>query len=140
MSSKRLVKLRLLASNLECVLLQIFFKSRDEAYDAGKRGNIIGFIYFASNYTESIVTFKEDFLEYSEEGSIQVQLDQTDLQKVSMIQQQLFDTYSKFIRKLSVLCGLPEKAGDVVAIRFDALFGKLGFDFRQTVVPGIVIW
>ena len=36
-------------------------------------------------------------------------------------------------------CGLSESAGDVVAIKFETLFGELNFDFKLTMVPGFVL-
>jgi hypothetical protein len=86
-----------------------------------------------------MTAFKEDFLEFFDEGAIQVYLDQTDLQKASYIKKQIYDTYQRFITKLMIECGLSEKAGDVVAIKFETIFGKLNFDFKLTMVPGFIL-
>lgn len=84
--------------------------------------------------------FRENFLEYFDEGAIQIHLDQTDLQKASYIQKQLYDTFQRYISKLTQECGLSKKAGDVVAIKFEALYGEFNFDFRLTMVPGFILW
>lgn len=76
--------------------------------------------------------------DYSDDGIIQVFLDQTDLQKTSYIQRKLYETYQKFTEKLMSDCGKSKKAGNT-PILFEAAFGDLNFDLKLTIIPGIIL-
>jgi hypothetical protein len=103
-----------------------------------KKGEILGVLYFASNYTQSIATFKEDFFDYSDDGSIQVHLDQTDLQKTSFIKRKLYESFDKFMGKILVECGKSRKAGGN-SFSVEAAYGEMSFDLRQSIVPGFIL-
>lgn len=120
-------------------LSQKFFNSFDDAYRDAKRGNIIGIVQFSSNFTKSLTYFNDDVdKDFSDNGVIQVFLDQTDLQMASLVRRQIFDTYMRFSESLMRSCGKARKAGNMPIV-FEAASGEFDFDFKLTIVPGFML-
>lgn len=97
-------------------------------------------IQFSSNFTESFTLFNDEGIENdkTDNGVIQVQLDQTDIQKTSFMQRKIYDTYRKFAESLMSACGKSRKAVNS-PIAFEALFGNLNFDLKLTLIPGFIL-
>jgi hypothetical protein len=115
--------------------------NKSEALSAAKRGEIIGFLWFASNFTQSIFLFNDDSqdeLVYHDNGFVQAHLDMSDLQKASLVEQKLFKAYEKFIEGLMGDCGKSRQSGKLV-IATEALIGKNNFDFKSSLVPGMML-
>lgn len=119
---------------------QKFYETYDEALNDAKQTKIFGFVQFSANFTQDLALFNDDAAnnDYSDNGVIQIFLDQTDLQKTSFIQQKLYDSYQKFTEKLMVACGKSKKAGNIPIV-FAAAFGDMNFDLKLTILPGIVL-
>ncbi|CRK87266.1 CLUMA_CG001068, isoform A [Clunio marinus] len=116
-----------------------FYDSYEEAYRDTREGKILGFVLFDANFSSSLPLFNDDVEDdYSDNGLIQVFLDQTDLQKTSYIQRKLYETYKNFTEGLMTACKRSRKAGNA-PIRFDAAAGELNFDMRGTMIPGYII-
>lgn len=77
-------------------------------------------------------------MDFSENGIIQVFLDQTDLQITSFIQQKLYNSYQNFTESLMVGCDKSKKSGNIPIV-FEAAFGTLDFDFKITLVSGFIL-
>jgi hypothetical protein len=75
--------------------------------------------------------------DFSDSGIIQVFLDKTNIQKASLIQQKLYETYQNFTENLMISCGKSKKAGNTPIV-FKAAFGDLSFDFKTTIIPGFL--
>ena len=97
-------------------------------------------VQFASNFSQSLPLFNDDGVEndFSDNGIIQIYLDQTDLQITSFMQQKLYESYKKFTENLMVDCKKSKKAGSS-PIDFEAAFGKLGFHSKTSMVSGILL-
>lgn len=120
------------------LLLQKFYDNYDDAFRDASAGRIIGFILFASNFTESLTLFNDDLDYNTDNGVIQVFLDQTDLQKTTFMQKKLYDTYEKFTGSLMTSCDRAKRAGSIPIV-FEASFGDMNFDMKTTLVPGFVV-
>jgi hypothetical protein len=124
-----------------CILFaQAFYKTYNEALQDTSKGNLIGFIQFSPNFTKSLTLFNDDGVDVdiSDNGIIQVFLDQTDIQKAAFIRRKLYEAYQKFTESLMVDCGKSKKAGNTPIV-FEAAFGDLNFDLRLTIIPGIIL-
>lgn len=127
-------------------ILQKYYENYDEASLDARRGDLMGFIQFASNYTESLLLFSNDQILddkgkdkfFTDSGNIQITLDKTDLQKTSQIELKIFRAYQSFMEGLMVACDLSKKAGNIPIV-YEEFFGKVDFDYRLTIVPGIVL-
>lgn len=115
-----------------------FFDSYETAYEAARAGKIVGFLKFPKNFSKSMALFNDD-VELDTSGAIEVHLDHTDLQKKTLIQRKLLETFEVFIENVMVSCGKARKAGSQPIV-FEAVFGVLDFDFRQTAQAGMIIW
>ncbi|CRL04755.1 CLUMA_CG017815, isoform A [Clunio marinus] len=118
-----------------------FYKSRHEAENDAKRGELTGFIFFASNFTEAfpLLRYSSDFnLDYSDDGIIQVYLDNTNLQFVTFLQRKLYDAYHDFIGRIMEVCGKPEKMGHI-PMMFETFHGALDDEFKNSIVPGFLV-
>lgn len=111
----------------------------EDALEAAKKAEIIGIIYFASNFSKSYALgrdFTED--DRSDFGTIQVHLDHTDSNFARIMSKKLLETYEKFSEKLMIDCGKARKAGNIPLI-FESDFGIIDSDLRITLVPGFII-
>jgi hypothetical protein len=120
-------------------LFQVFYDSYDEARDAVKQGNNIALIHIEANFSKSLQLFNDDpDYEFKEDGVVQVNLDNTDLQKSSLVERKLFETYESFIEDLMYDCGKSRNAGKLV-VSTSAIVGKFDFDFKGSLLPGFVL-
>lgn len=99
----------------------------------------MGFLHFAKNYSESFTNLYNGELDYEEEATIQVHLDQSNSQKILYIKKEILDAFERFSVKLAKACNQSERAGKVVPFDFKAAHGVISFDMRATLVPGFVI-
>lgn len=74
----------------------------------------------------------------TDNGIIQVFLDQSDLQVTSLIQRKLYEGYKNFTHRIMSDCGKSMKAGDIPIV-FEAVFGEINSDLRKTIVPGFLV-
>lgn len=114
---------------------QEFYESSEKALIDAKAGKIIGVLEFPRNFTQSFVLFTSV---YSDNGIIQVHLDQTDIQKTFFMKRKLFEIYLSFTEKLMTDCGKSKKAGNP-PIALDIIYGDLNFDLRTTIIPGFTL-
>jgi phosphomevalonate kinase len=104
-----------------------------------KTGQNVGYLWFASNFSDSIFLFKDDpELDYHDNGFVRVYLDRTELQKTSFIERKLFEAFESFVENVMVDCNRSSKAGKLV-VASEALIGSMNFEFKQTMAPGFII-
>lgn len=116
-----------------------FFNSYEEAFTTAKRGEILGFVYFSRNFTQALKYFNDDAQEdLTEDGIVQVYLEETDLQKSTFMKRMLHEAYERFIERLMVDCGKSKRAGSSPII-FKAEYGELDFSFRLTTATGYLM-
>ena len=116
-----------------------YFNTLEEAYDATKQTNIIGFIFFSSNFTESLPFFNDGVEnDFSDNGVVQIYLDQTDLQKILFIRRKIYEIYKEFAMSLQLDCN---KSREAVAspINFEAYYGSLDSEVKYTMIPGFIL-
>lgn len=110
-----------------------------DALEDTRRGKIVGFINFESNFTQSLPHLNyEASKDVSDNGLIQVHLDHTDMQKAFYMKNMLYDSFENFSEHLMTECQLAVKAGNRPIVFFSS-FGKLNFDFRTTMLPGMIL-
>lgn len=98
----------------------------------------MGIIYFTSNFSYSLPLFHDEKFKDFTEGSIQVHLDQTDLQKTTSIQKEIFDNFRNFMKRIMKDCGKSEKLF-TTPINPEVLFGKFDFDMKKSVGFGFFL-
>lgn len=76
--------------------------------------------------------------DFSDDGIVQVFLDNSNMQKVTLIKKELYDTFERFMEHIMVGCGKSKKAGNS-PIHFEAMYGKIDFSMRQTSGLGMVL-
>lgn len=74
---------------------------------------------------------------HSDNGNIQVFLDNTDLQIVTFLQRNLFAAYHRFVESLMADCKKSTKAGSIPMV-VETYHGNLDDEFKQTMVPGLL--
>lgn len=124
-------------------MAQIYFDSKDEAYAEAKKANIIGFIHFASNFTESIKDLLDnnrDALNGSfENREIQVRLDMSNQQVAFFLERKLREAYGAFAQNLMSDCGLP-RALATIPINFKKpVYSSFDADFQEYAAPGVIM-
>lgn len=115
--------------------MQTYFETFDDAYKALKKGKIIGFIQFSSNFTKS-------FNDRSIMRFIEVYLDESSFQIAIMIKRKLFEAYANFNQQLRTDCGKSRITGNPLGGRFmkiEAAHGDIDSDFRGTIVPAFLL-
>lgn len=99
----------------------------------------MGFFYFSANFTESFFALKSfDELDYTDDGIIQIYLDNTDLQIVTFLQRKIYAAYHTFVEQLMTGCEKSQKAGSV-PMTFDTFHGSLDDEMKHSIVPGLLI-
>lgn len=125
------------------IRIQIHFSSKEEAYAEAKQANIIGFVHFASNFTESIKDILDnnrDAMNGSfENREIQVRLDMSNQQVAFFLERKLREAYGEFAQKLMLDCELP-RALATIPINFKKpVYSSFEADFQEYAAPGVIM-
>lgn len=121
------------------IFFQKYYRTASEAHNDAKKGRIIGYIKFSSNFTSSLPFLNDDAAnDFTDNGIIQVHLDQTDIQKTIFIQRKIYDAYHEFARNLLSECGKSRKAANL-PIQFEAYYGSLDSEIKYTFTPGFIL-
>lgn len=122
--------------------LQIYFNSSTEAYEKTKKGNILGFIYFAPNFTQSMLEVwhkKEDAQNGSFDNSkVQITLDNVNRILYDGVKRKLTVLYEVFIKDIFKNCHIPEKCASLPIELMTPLFGDK-LSYKDTNSPGVVM-
>uniref|UniRef100_A0A336MEP9 CSON012244 protein n=1 Tax=Culicoides sonorensis TaxID=179676 RepID=A0A336MEP9_CULSO len=122
---------------------QIHYKTWDEAYAQARKGNIIGIIRFAPNFTESLADIHENGRK-ADNGSfdstdIEIFLDKSDQQVTFFLERNLLVTFKEFAETLMSDCGYPKALGNVPITFMEPVYGSLNEEFTEFMAPGVVM-
>lgn len=76
--------------------------------------------------------------DFTDDGVLQIHLDDSDMQKSTAIRKRIYDTYEAFMEELMIGCGKSKKAGNS-PISFESAHGLFNFDMGTTMKPGIIL-
>lgn len=127
----------------DSVAIKTYYKSFDDAFDDAKRGKIIGFMYFARNFTESLDMVQTNG-RFSDDGSadnsrIQIYMDQSDLQLTFFLQSKFYQIYKNFTQHMMSECNLPIKLGNVPVNFETPIYGSYDTDFKHSMAPPMIM-
>lgn len=127
----------------DSIAIKVFYDTYEKALADAKSGKIIGFIYFASNFTESLDLVQQDG-RFSDDGSadnskIQIRMDQSDLQLTFFLQAKFYQTYKKFSQNMMSDCELPINLGNVPVTFEDPIYGNYEADFKHSMAPAMIM-
>ncbi|XP_004530724.1 ABC transporter G family member 23 [Ceratitis capitata] len=122
---------------------RVYYKTEDEAYSAAKRTEVLGYIMFPSNFSESIKTRMEDG-RYADDGTVEnsemsVHIDMTDQQIGYFIERKLRDSFGSFVKGVLTDCNLPTGLGNIPIQFQEPVYGSFDIEFQQYVAPGVVM-
>ncbi|XP_039445966.1 ABC transporter G family member 20 [Culex pipiens pallens] len=123
--------------------VQEYYDTFDDAYHATKKGKIWGFIYFTSNFTESLQDVRDNVRD-AEPGSydnqeIKVYLDKSDQQVTFFLEKKLLEAYKNFAEYLMTECQLPKQLANA-PINFETpLYGTFDDEFTNFMAPGVIM-
>jgi ABC-type multidrug transport system permease subunit len=118
-----------------------FYHSFDDAYEDVRHGKLNGLIQFSANFTTSLRPLNEwkDFMKnHTDNGEIQIYLDQSDRQITFFLKQKLFDVFEEFIGSLMEDCGKSRRVGST-PIRIETVYGSLKDEMQRSMLPGIIV-
>lgn len=123
--------------------VQVHFDSVDAAYAESKKANIIGFIYFAPNFTEAV----QDTLDNARDAEnssfvdreIQVRLDMSNQQVAFFLERKLREAYGLFAQKLMVDCGYPRALATIPVNFQKPVYASFDADFQEYAAPGVIM-
>lgn len=97
----------------DSIAIKVYYKTFAEAYHDAKKGKIIGFMYFARNFTDSLNAVQTQGRS-TDDGSaansrIEIRMDQSDLQLTFFLQAKFYQLYARFMQNLMSDCNLPLK-------------------------------
>lgn len=123
--------------------VQIHFNSVEEAYAESKKANIIGFIYFAPNFTDAIRDTLNN-ARYAENSSfadreIQVRLDMSNQQVAFFLERKLREAYGSFAQKLMTDCQLPKALASIPVNFQKPVYSSFDADFQEYAAPGVIM-
>lgn len=99
----------------------------------------MGFIHFTSNFTNSFAVFRNwNEVDFTDDGRIQVFLDNSDLQITNFLQRNLYKAYRNFIESLMNDCGKTTRAGSIPML-VETFNGSIDDEFTHALVPGLLV-
>ena len=137
------VSCRFISQINDSVATKHFYNSFDEAYADAKKGKVIGVIYFAKNFTESLTSIRDEGRN-AEKGSflnseIQIYMDKSDQQLTFFLEKKLRQTYLEFAQNLMSDCEFPIKLGNVPIDFMTPIYGSFDGVYTDYMAPGVVM-
>lgn len=127
----------------DSVAIKQFYKSFDEAYADARRGKVMGVIYFAKNFTESLTEIRDDGRNAAEgsfvNSEIQIFMDKSDQQLTFFLEKKLRQTYLEFAQGLMGDCGFPLKLGNIPIDFLNPIYGSFDGVYTDYMAPGVVM-
>lgn len=122
---------------------KIFYQDYQTAYDDVTKGVVVGIIYFASNFSESLETVNRDreqtldsIFDYSR---IQISMDRSDQLISFFLDRKIWETYKEYSEKLMIDCELPIKSGNVPINLMDPIYGSYNSEYTDSMAPGLIL-
>lgn len=122
---------------------QIHFNTKEEAYAEARKANIIGYVHFASNFTESIKDLLDNngdaLPESFDYREIQVRLDMSNQQVAFFLERKLREAYGAFAQNLMTACGLPRALASIPINFKKPVYSSFDADFQEYAAPGVIM-
>jgi hypothetical protein len=127
----------------DSVAIKYYYDTFDEAYRDARKGKVMGVIYFAENFTQSMAELRDEG-RYASEGSfqnaeIQIFMDKSDQQLTFFLEKRLSETYKEFTEKLMADCKFPIKLGNIPIGFEKPIYGSYDGVYTDYIAPGIVM-
>lgn len=121
----------------------IYYNDEATAYADARQALIIGFVHFASNFTESLADIRDEGRQAGigsfESGEIRIRLDNSNQQISYFLERRLREIYGDFAQNLMSDCDLPKKLSSI-PVRFEKpVYGDFNVEFKQYAAPGVVM-
>lgn len=137
------VSCRFLNQITDEIAAKVFFTTFEDAFAEARKGNVIGIIQFATNYTESLMEVQDVHKETSEitrlNSKMKIYLDQTNQQLTFFLQRKLYDAYKEYSEDMLTDCGLPRKLDSFPIDFLTPIYGTYEADFKQTMAPAMIM-
>lgn len=127
----------------DTVVFKEYYATYDEAFEAAKKGKIIGFIHFAINFTESLDAVRAQGRS-ADDGSadnsrITIRMDQSDLQITFFLQLKFYQIYKDFSQGIAGDCNLPIRVGNIPVSFEEPIYGSYSTDFKHSMAPPMIM-
>ncbi|XP_061386051.1 ABC transporter G family member 20 [Musca vetustissima] len=124
-------------------LHRVFYSNLEEAHRDAKKAKILGYVYFARNFSTSMQTFLEDG-RYAEDDAIDnsqvtVHLDNTDRQISYYLERKLREVYGSFIKEVVSDCNYSPSLASIPVNMQEPIYGTEDMEFQRYVAPGVVM-
>lgn len=134
---------RFINSINDSIAHQVYYDKYEDAYRDARHGKLIGIIYFATNFTDSLADIHING-QNANNGSfdnkdIQVFLDKTDQQITFFMERKLRQTFKEFAEQLMSDCGFPRALGNIPINFLEPVYGSYEQEFTDFVAPGVVM-
>lgn len=107
------------------------------------KANIIGYVHFASNFTESIKDLLDNngdaLPESFDYREIQVRLDMSNQQVAFFLERKLREAYGAFAQNLMTACGLPRALASIPINFQKPVYSSFEADFQEYAAPGVIM-
>lgn len=137
------VSCRYLSLLEESTAKKVYYKTIDEAYEASKRLDVIGFIHFTKNFTESMAQISMEGRDANdgsfENSEIQIRLDMSDQTIGYFMERRLLETYLNFAKSLMSDCHYPENLAQIPIKFEEPIFGHKDEEYTTFVAPGVIM-
>jgi hypothetical protein len=125
------------------VAIKSYYDTFDAAYQDARKGKVMGVIYFASNFTQSMADIRDEG-RYASEGSfynaeIQIFMDKSDQQLTFFLEKKLRQTYMEFAQELMADCKYPVKLGNIPIDFAQPIYGSYDGVYTDYIAPGVVM-
>ncbi|EDW54405.1 ABC transporter G family member 20 [Drosophila sechellia] len=120
-----------------------YYASEADALSDAKRATTVGYLHFAQNFSDSILSVLEDGI-HSSDGAVDhaelsIHIDMTDQQVAYFMQRKLRDKFSTFMRSVVKDCNVSTAIVDLPVQFQEPIFGSTDIEFQQYCAPGVVM-
>lgn len=137
------ISCRFLTHFNDSIAEKVFYRDYQTAFDDASRGVVVGIIYFASNFTESLETVnkeREQTLDsIFDHSRIQIFMDRTDQLITFFLDRKIWETYKEYSEQLMSDCDLPIKSGNIPINLMEPIYGSYNSDYTDSMAPGLIL-
>lgn len=137
------ISCRFLNKLTDDVAIKKFYNNFNEAYHDAKKGFIVGFIEFKSNFSKSQQYFLSKEIEIDDnilnDREIKIYLDETNSQHSVFLRRNFYEVFREFSFDLMKDCNYPTKLESTGINFMNPFFGSFGDGIRTSIAPTFII-
>lgn len=122
---------------------KIYYQDYETAFYDATKGNVVGIIYFSSNFSRALEIVNRDgdstLDSIFDDSRIQIFMDRSDQLISFFFDRKIWQTYKEYSEKLMIDCEMPVKSGNIPINFMDPIYGSYDSDYTDLMAPGLIL-